>query len=115
MQKISKGLMSGSTALLVLHLIDLRDMYGYEIVKELESRSENVFSLKEGTLYPVLHSLENGGLVTSYEKLADTGKLRRYYSITKKGKAALAEKKAEWEIFSKSVDKVIGGCHSYAM
>lgn len=115
MQKISKGLMSGSTALMVLHLIDIRDMYGYEIVKELESRSENVFSLKEGTLYPVLHSLEKDGLAASYEKLAETGKQRRYYSITKKGRAALAEKKAEWEVFSKSVDKVIGGCQSYAV
>jgi PadR family transcriptional regulator PadR len=114
MQKISKGLMSGSTSLLVLHLIGLRDMYGYEIVKELESRSENVFSLKEGTLYPVLHSLENDGLVTSYEKLAETGKQRKYYSITKRGRAALAEKKAEWDIFSKSVNKVIGG-FSYAV
>jgi PadR family transcriptional regulator PadR len=113
MQKINKGLMSGSTALLVLHLITLRDMYGYEIVKELESRSQNVFSLKEGTLYPVLHLLEKDGLVTSYERLAESGKLRKYYSITKKGHAALAEKKEEWSAFSKGVNAVLGGL-SYA-
>jgi len=113
MRNISKGYMSGSTGLLVLHLIDIRDMYGYEIIKELESRSENVFSLKEGTLYPVLHSLEQEGLIASYEKLAESGKLRKYYSITKKGRAALAEKKKEWNIFSKGVNAVLGGL-SYA-
>jgi PadR family transcriptional regulator, regulatory protein PadR len=113
MPKINKGLMSGSTALLVLHLIGIRDMYGYEIVKELETRSENVFSLKEGTLYPILHSLEKDGLVTSYESVADTGKQRKYYSITKKGSTGLAMKKTEWKAFSRGVEKVIGDL-SYA-
>ena len=108
MQKISKGLMSGSTALLVLHLISARNMYGYEIIRDLERRSESVFSLKEGTLYPILHSLEKDGLVASYEKCADSGKQRRYYGITKEGTAALAGKKAEWEAFSKGVNNVIG-------
>lgn len=108
MSKTGKGLMSGSAALLVLHLIGLRDMYGYEIVKELELRSENVFSLKEGTMYPVLHSLEKDGLVTSYESLAETGKLRKYYSITKKGSAALEQKKAEWKEYQTAINKVIG-------
>lgn len=104
----NKTLMPGSVSLLVLHLIALKDMYGYEIVKELESRSENVFSLKEGTLYPVLHSLEKDGLVTSYESLADTGKLRKYYSLTKKGHEALEQKKAEWKEYQAAVNKVIG-------
>lgn len=112
MVKISKGLMAGSTALMVLHLIAERDMYGYEIVHELEQRSDNVFSLKEGTLYPVLHGLENDGYAQSYMQAAESGKPRKYYSITQKGRKALAEKKAEWTVFSKSVNLVIGGlCH----
>ncbi len=112
MQKISKALMAGSTALMVLHLIAERDMYGYQIVKELDSRSSSVFTLKEGTLYPVLHGLENSGLVQSYMQTADSGKPRKYYRITKKGGTALADKKAEWDVFSKSVSRVIGGlCH----
>ena len=108
MQKISKGLMAGSTALMVLHLISTKDMYGYEIVRELEQRSRNVFSLKEGTLYPVLHMLEKDGLTSSYMQVADTGKKRKYYRITKKGTAALTEKKAEWAAFSSGVNNVIG-------
>ena len=92
MASISKGLMAGSTALMVLHLIDERDMYGYEIVRELEQRSDNVFSLKEGTLYPVLHGLEQGGLAQSYMQAAESGKPRKYYRVTQKGRKALAEK-----------------------
>jgi DNA-binding PadR family transcriptional regulator len=112
MASISKGLMAGSTALMVLHLIGERDMYGYEIVRELEQRSESVFSLKEGTLYPVLHALEQGGTAQSYMQTADSGKPRKYYRITPKGRKALADKKGEWAVFSKSVNLVIGGlCH----
>ncbi len=104
---MNKGLMSGSTALMVLHLIGARDMYGYEIVRELDARSDNVFVLKEGTLYPVLHGLENDGYVQSYAKLADNGKERKYYQITKKGMRALAEKRAEWKLFSSTVNTVL--------
>ncbi len=112
MHKISKGLMAGSTALMVLHLIGERDMYGYEIVGALEQRSGSVFTLKEGTLYPVLHSLEQGGLVQSYIQTAGSGKPRKYYRITKKGGAALTEKKAEWSVYTNSVNLVIGElCH----
>ena len=112
MERISKGLMAGSTGMMVLHLIAERDMYGYEIVRELDQRSNSVFTLKEGTLYPVLHGLENAGLVQSYMQTADSGKSRKYYRVTKKGGTALADKKAEWQIFSKSVSRVIGGlCH----
>ncbi len=56
--KINKELMKGSTTLLVLRLLETENMYGYEMIKDLKERSENVFELKEGTLYPILHALE---------------------------------------------------------
>ena len=112
MPAINKSLMAGSTTLMVLHLIAERDMYGYEVVRELEQRSSSVFSLKEGTLYPVLHSLENDGYVQSYMQTAENGKPRKYYRVTQKGRKALAEKKAEWAVFSGGVNQVLGGlCH----
>jgi PadR family transcriptional regulator, regulatory protein PadR len=104
---MNKGLMTGSTSLLVLHLISSKNMYGYEIIKELDAKSSSVFVLKEGTLYPVLHALEQDGFVESYLKTAETGKERKYYQITKKGMAALAQKKAEWKTFSGAVDTVL--------
>ncbi|AFM01126.1 putative transcriptional regulator [Desulfitobacterium dehalogenans ATCC 51507] len=107
--KIDKGLIGGSTNLLVLSLLQEQDRYGYEIIKELESRSDRTFLFKEGTLYPVLHRLENNGLVTSYMAKGETGKERKYYKITNKGQKQLAEEKRTWETFSISVNKVIGG------
>lgn len=103
---INKELMKGSTALLVLSVISQEDMYGYKIVKELEMRSENVFCLKEGTLYPVLHSLEEDGMVASYWVDVENRK-RKYYYITHKGKKQLKEKKEEFKVYSSAVDRVL--------
>jgi PadR family transcriptional regulator PadR len=61
--KIEKSLLSGSTPLLVLALLKDSDMYGYEMIEELAKRSDNTFQLKEGTLYPLLHTLEKEGFI----------------------------------------------------
>lgn len=107
--KIDKGLVGGSTVLLVLSLLQEKDFYGYEIIRELEERSDKTFEFKEGTLYPVLHRMENQGFVSSYKEKTETGKERKYYKITRKGIAQLAEEKAQWEAFSGSVNKVAYG------
>ena len=106
--KISKELAKGSTGLLVLSVISKTDMYGYQIIKTLEVMSENVFSLNEGTLYPILHSLEKEGALESYWCEAE-GRKRKYYKITESGLAELADKKREWQSFSGAVSKVLGG------
>ena len=105
--KISKELMKGSTPTLVLSVMENEDMYGYQIIKELEKRSENVFCLKEGTLYPILHSLEDAGYLESYWVDMESKK-RKYYHITRKGKAQQKEKKEEFKVYSASVGKVLG-------
>lgn len=113
--KFDKGLMGGSTILLLLSLLDETDRYGYEIIKELELRSDKAFQFREGTLYPVLHKLENSGYVKSYVSKGDSGKERKYYQITKTGKKQLVEEKKKWDMFSISVNKVIGGeSHAFA-
>lgn len=104
-----KSLVGGSTVLLILSLLSEADKYGYEIIKELELRSENAFSFKEGTLYPVLHKLENDGYVKSYNSRGDRGRARKYYEITNKGKKQLISEKEKWNRFSKSVNRIIGG------
>ena len=106
--KVSKELLKGSTDLLVLTLIEKEPMYGYQMIKKLKEKSNNVFEFKEGTLYPILHSLEEEGLISSYWD-DTTGKKRKYYAITTKGKKSLKEKNEEWKIFSESVNRVIGG------
>ena len=79
------------TALLVLALLSREDMYGYQMITRLEKQSDHTFEMKEGTLYPILHTLEKDGAVKSYEKEAPTGRMRKYYRITRKGLRLLDE------------------------
>ena len=106
--KVSKELAKGSTALLVLSVISKRDMYGYQIIKTIEMESEEVFTLNEGTLYPILHSLEAEKCLESYWCEAE-GRKRKYYKITAKGREELAGREQEWKTFSTAVGKVLGG------
>ncbi len=106
---IKKELTKGSSALLVLSVLESTDMYGYQIIKEIEMRSEQVFSFKEGTLYPILHSFEQNGLVKSYWESSEQGRKRKYYHITKKGIKELEKTKEEWKSYSAAVGKVVAG------
>lgn len=105
---IDKSLVSGSMTMLLLKLLEEKDMYGYEMIETLREKSNNVFELKAGTLYPLLHTLESKKLVTAYEKEV-SGKTRKYYRITKEGRKVLSEKQKEWEEYSQGVRGVIGG------
>ena len=107
--EFDKGLIGGSTVLLVLSLLNRKDMYGYEIIKTLDLSSNSAFQFKEGTLYPVLHRMENMGYVKSYWKEAENGKTRKYYNITAQGIKQLEAEKKNWEAFAVSVNMVIGG------
>ncbi len=107
--KINKELMKGSTSILILSLLEKEDMYGYQITQELRKKSDAVFDLKEGTLYPMLHGLENENAIESYWYDADNGKRRKYYRITGDGRKLLKHKKDEWRSYTKAVNSVIGG------
>jgi len=106
---IDKSLQTGSTSMLILKLIETDDMYGYEMIEVLAKHSNNVFALKAGTLYPLLRRLEDQDMVTSYEKEADTARVRKYYHLTQKGKKQLEAKESEWEIFSSAINRVLNG------
>ena len=103
---IDKKLLSGNTSMLLLQLLSEKDMYGYEMIDTLRKRSENVFELKAGTLYPLLHGLEDKQYLVSYEQEA-TGKVRKYYRITKDGRRYLEEKKSQWQEYSRAVMSVL--------
>ena len=107
--KLSKELIKGSSAMLVLGLLEREDLYGYQIIKELEARSENVFSMKEGTLYPILHSLENEGFVEAYWEETESNRKRRYYRITEAGRTELMRQAEEFKVYTGAVRKVLGG------
>ena len=87
----------GGMGMLLLALLEGRDMYGYEMIEALRARSNEVFRLKAGTLYPLLHS----GVAN--------GRTRRYYAITRDGRAALAEQQAGWYAYADAVRGVLEG------
>ena len=96
--KVSRELLKGSTSMLVLSLLESENMYGYQMIKKLSEKSKNIFEFQEGTLYPILHTLEEKNFISSYWD--NTGsKKRKYYTITKEGKKHLKEKKKEWKTF----------------
>ncbi len=105
---INKALLSGSTAMLLLKLLEEGDKYGYQMMEALAQRSDQTFQLKAGTLYPLLHDLEKQGAIRSYEGLAEGKRLRRYYALTEAGKGLLQEKETEWEQFTRGVAQVLG-------
>lgn len=106
---MDKRYMALGTSMLVLRLLEQQSMYGYQIIRELEQQSQMVFRLQEGTLYPVLHSLEQQGAVTSFQKTAENGRMRKYYQITPDGQKLLEEKNQEWKTYEKAVNQVMGG------
>ena len=103
---IDRSLVSGSTSMLILKLLEEKDMYGYEMIEALREKSNNVFELKAGTLYPLLHGMEEKGYLGSYEQ-EEGGKIRKYYSIKKEGKKILKQKKEDWMAYSKAVVDVL--------
>lgn len=106
--KVDRELLKGSTNLLVLSVLENENMYGYEMIKKIKTKSENLFEFQEGTLYPILHKLEEKGFISSYWDEV-SGKKRKYYSLTNEGKKQLKFQKEEWKEFSTRVNQVIGG------
>ena len=92
--KISKELVKGSTAILVLSVISRKPMYGYQIIREIEQLSDSVFHLN---------------YLDCYWEDSESGRKRKYYSLTDKGKKELAKQQREWMTFSTAVAKVIQG------
>ena len=93
--------------LLVLGLLRDGDKYGYEMISQLALRSEGVFELKEGTLYPVLHQLEREGSLESYSAQAASGRTRKYYRLTPKGVRTLEQQEAEYRRITGAVEQVL--------
>lgn len=106
MTKINKELLKGSSDIMILKVLADGQLYGYEIAKRIKQLSDDVLSMGEGTLYPLLHRLEADHLLESFWQEVG-GRKRKYYGLTKRGKKVLAEKTAEWSSFTKAIHSVI--------
>lgn len=100
-------LLWGAVEMLILEVVSHAATYGYEIAQAVSRNSKGYFDLKEGSLYPALHRLEQQQLLESYWEEVD-GRRRKYYRLTASGQAALASKRAAWKAFSQGVEGVLG-------
>lgn len=106
MAQTNPPFMSGVPELLLLRLLNERQMYGYELVRSIKKVTNEAISLGEGVIYPVLHSLERKGSLTSKRK-AVGGRTRVYYSVTKKGRDRLEKLHGDWRRIQGGVATVL--------
>lgn len=100
------SLYSGDMTMLILKLLQSKDMYGYEMIETLQVNSNNVFQFKAGTLYPLLHNLVKQNYLNCYEKEV-SGKIRKYYCLTLQGKKLLQDKTSIWQKYVKTMASVL--------
>ena len=103
--------LKGSLPLLVLHVLAQGENHGYGIAKLIKDQSEGVLDFKEGTLYPTLHGMEKQGLIEAYQQ-EESGRLRRYYRLTKSGQAMLDAQLEQWSRYTDAVNMVLKGAES---
>ncbi|GJG89362.1 hypothetical protein tb265_48440 [Gemmatimonadetes bacterium T265] len=99
--------LTGTVGLLILSLLGERAMYGYELVQEAERRSAQQFQLKEGTIYPALHQMERAGLLVAEWREGETGRARKYYALTPKGRRTAASKRRQWAALAAAVGAIL--------
>lgn len=111
MRKFRKELAAGTVSLVLLAILDrsAEPQYGYQIAKKIEAGSDDGTPIKQGTLYPVLRSMEEHGLLESRVEPSVTGPPRKYYSITPRGRAVLAEWRQVWSRTRDFVETALEG------
>lgn len=111
LRKFRKELMSGTVSLVLLAILErsAEPLYGYQIAKRIEGAWEQGAPVKQGTLYPVLRSMEENGLLASRVEPSVSGPPRKYYEITELGRSALLDWKAAWSQTRDFVDATLEG------
>ena len=107
--------LKGHLDMIVLAALAGRPAHGYAVIQEINRRSGGTFDLPEGTIYPVLHRLEKNGLLSSRWTIADSGRKRRTYTLTRRGRSALADQRAMWERFATAISGLFGETHHAAV
>lgn len=113
-KKFQRELNSGIAALVLLSVLDraTESMYGYQIARIIEAGREDIPMIKQGTLYPVLRSLESSGLLESQVEPSVTGPPRRYYRITESGSKSLERWREIWDRTRSFVDTILIGVYN---
>jgi DNA-binding PadR family transcriptional regulator len=109
--KLSKDLVAASAAPLVLSLLEEGESYGYALIRRVRELSGGRIEWTDGMLYPVLHRLEAQGWVRSRWGESEAGRKRKYYSLNREGRKALADQKEQWLAVRETLGKLWGAQH----
>ena len=101
-------MLKGHLDMIVLAALEPGPAHGYAVIEAIRRRSGEAFDLPEGTVYPVLHRLENAGYLASRWTTAESGRKRRVYALTRRGERTLATQRATWEQFSGAIGGLLG-------
>ena len=103
---LSKDLMAASSTPLVLGILADGESYGYDIAKRVEQLSGGALNWTDGMLYPLLHRLEQQGLLAARWRVADSGRKRKYYALTEQGMNSLREQRHQWQLITQTLSRV---------
>ena len=106
---ISSDVIRGYNDTILLALLLRSDSYGYEISREINTRTKGAYPIKETTLYSAINRLQKNGYISAYSGTETQGKPRTYYTITGEGKAYYAEKCEEWNLTKQVIDLFTNG------
>jgi PadR family transcriptional regulator PadR len=109
-RETNPSFMNGVPELLILKLLQHEEMYGYEIVQAIRSRTDAVIAVGEGVVYPVLHGLERDGALKSRRKTVNS-RSRIYYSVTRAGSNRLADLSKTWANLAAAIQTILAGGH----
>ena len=104
-ERIAKDLVAASATALLLSILQSGPSYGYAIIQDVRELSGGELEWSEGMLYPVLHRLEDQGLIESYEGRGETGRKRKYYRLRADGRRALVEGRRQWDVVHTALTK----------
>ena len=107
MPRSKADLLQGTLDLLILKTVALIPMHGYGISRRIQTISQEVFQVNQGSLYPALHRLENDGWIESEWKATETNRRAKYYRITKKGRKHLNLEEANWQKVSVAINRIL--------
>jgi len=108
MAKRKPDLLHGTLDLLILRTLSASPMHGWAVSKHIQSISEDVLEVNQGSLYPALYRLEARGWIEANWEISSTGRRAKVYSLTRSGRKQLAQEESRWQVFSLAVNRVLG-------
>lgn len=107
MKQIRRELLQGTLDLLILKALSTEQMHGWDVAKRIQVVSKDRLKLKQGSLYPALHRLENRGWVEAEWGVSEAGRSAKFYKLTSVGEAQLEEEREHWQSFADAIASVL--------